>query len=314
MSHTILHITNGGVLTSYLKELQIPGEIVTWQEMLCEGPTQEIVHSTSLIEKRGEFLNTYYDIELDLNKIDFALSQLDNANDRYNEVTIWFEYDLFCHINMIAVISMLKQKNIKLPVYLVCSGRVSGTKDLKGLGELSPEQLMNHYKKKVKLTAKDLDLAITLWQIYCGVDHNLFKPYITKTSSFKYLSNCLKAHLERFPDSVSGLNILETNILNLIKENDIKSKHHLLGYALNYQGFYGYGDLQLNRIIDYLNPFYNVTENSVKLNRKGHEVLIGQLNASKEFKNNMVFGGLNKSDFQFNKQENKLVKTVTNAH
>ncbi|RZW40183.1 MAG: DUF1835 domain-containing protein, partial [Flavobacteriaceae bacterium] len=39
MKSSILHITNGNSLTDYLKELDIVGDILTWQEMLCEGPT-----------------------------------------------------------------------------------------------------------------------------------------------------------------------------------------------------------------------------------------------------------------------------------
>ncbi|MFS4481862.1 DUF1835 domain-containing protein [Hyunsoonleella sp. 2307UL5-6] len=303
----ILHITSGGVLTAYLKELQIEGEIVTWQEMLCEGPTLEIVHSEALITERSKFLNEFYDVELDLKKIDFALSQLDNANDRYDEVVLWFEYDLFCHINMLAVLNLLRQKDISLPTYLVCSGRVSGSNELKGLAELSSGQLMAHYKNKVRLTDDDLELATTLWNIYCGIDHNLFKPYIVKTSSFKYMNNCLKAHLERFPDSETGLNLLETNIIKIIKENDIKSKHHLLGYALNYQGFYGFGDLQLNRIIEDLSPFYTVSEDGITLNRQGHIISSGKRNALKKLKSNMVYGGIKKYNFQFSKTENKLI-------
>lgn len=313
MTKQILHITNGGSLTAYLNELQLEGEIVTWQEMLCEGPTQEIVHTDELIKDRRHFLGEFYDVDLDMDKVDFALTQLDNANERYYEIVLWFEYDLFCHINMLAVINLLLQKKINLPMHLVCSGRISGSKELKALGELSTGQLMKHYKDKVELTDNDIELAQTLWQIYCGVDHNLFKPFIVKSSSFKYLNNCLKAHLERFPDTITGLNILETNILKLIKENEIKSKHHLLGYALNYQGFYGYGDLQLERIIDYLKPFYTITEDGIELNRKGHETIHGQYNAFGEFKNDMIFGGVKKLDFQFNKLENKLVKSPLNA-
>ncbi|TBN06594.1 DUF1835 domain-containing protein [Hyunsoonleella flava] len=309
MGKQILHITNGGSLTSYLNELQIEGEIVTWQEMLCEGPTKIMVHSDELIQARRDFLGEFYNIDLDMDKVGFALTQLNNANERYSEVVLWFEYDLFCHINMLAVINLLLQKKIDLPTYLVCSGRIPGSKELKGLSELSVSQLMKHYKEKVKLTDNDLELASTLWQIYCGVDHNLLKPYIVQSSSFKYLNSCLKAHLKRFPDTITGLNTLETNILKLIKENNIKSKHHLLGYALNYQGYYGYGDLQLQRIIDYLHPFYTVVDDKVELNRKGHETLYGQYNASKEFKNDMVFGGVKKLDFQFSISENKLVKS-----
>ncbi|GAA4270292.1 DUF1835 domain-containing protein [Hyunsoonleella aestuarii] len=313
MSKQPLHITNGGVLTKYLNELEIVGEKITWQEMLCEGPTQEIVHTNEFIEVRRVFLSDFYNVDLDLDKVELALGQLSNP-DRYSEVVLWFEYDLFCHINMLAVINLLLQKKISLPIYLVCSGRISGSKTLKGLGELSPEQLFKHYDNKVLLTSEDLDLASTVWGIYCGKDHNLLKPYIVKQSSFKYLSNCLKAHLERFPDSINGLNILEMNILRIVKDNAIKSKHHLLGYALNYQGYYGYGDMQLERLIEKLGIFFTQEEGSLTLNRLGHEALIGQHNFSTEIDNKMIFGGVNKFDFQFNKKLNKLVKTVINAH
>ncbi len=309
MKDQLLHITNGGSLTGYLKELEVEGELLTWQEILCEGPTQEIVHTEEFIEERRAFLQEFYNVDLDLSKVEFALKQLDKANERYSEIVLWFEYDLFCHINMLAVLNLLHEKKITRPISLVCSGRIPGSKTLKGLSELTVDQIFKHYKERVLLTKNDLGMAITLWQIYCGKDHNLFKPYIVKSSSFKYLSNCLKAHLERFPDSKTGLNLLETNILNLIKNNDIKSKHHLLGYALNYQGYYGYGDLQMERIIDNLSPFFTLSEARITLNRKGHEALLGGHNVAKEFKNDIVFGGIRKLDFQFSKSENKLVKS-----
>lgn len=307
-----LHITNGGNLTGYLNELKLEGEILTWQEILCEGPTQEIIHSDAFIDLRKSFLSRVYNVDLDLEKVEIALKQLSDPQ-RYSKIILWFEYDLFCHINMLAVINLLKQKKIDLPIYLVCSGRVRGSKTLKGLNELNSNQLMAHYKNKVKLTEEDLDLATTLWGIYNGKDHNLFKPFIIQPSSFLYLSNCLKAHLERFPDSKTGLNVLEMNILKLINENEINSRHHLLGYALNYQGFYGFGDMQMNRIIDKLSCFFDENE-VITLNRAGHEVLLGQRDFSKELNNIMTYGGVNIQDFHFSKELNKLIETVPNGN
>ena len=188
------------------------------------------------------------------------------------------------------------------------------SKNLKGLSELSPEQLTIHYTNRTKLNEEDIELAESLWQIYNGTDHNLFKPFIVQSSSFDYMSNCLKAHLKRFPDSKSGLSTIESNILEILDKATIKSKHHLLGYALNYQGFYGFGDMQLSRIIDQLSMFYSENKDGIKLNRKGHEALLGQQNFSKEINDATVFGGVKKLDFQFSKQENKLVKTIINAH
>ncbi|WP_142786175.1 DUF1835 domain-containing protein [Changchengzhania lutea] len=313
MDKQILHITNGDSLTSCLRDLDFPGEILTWEEMLCEGPTLEYIYTNKFLDLRKSFFSSYYDIELDVTKIKQEIDKL-NHPEHYSEIVLWFEYDLFCHINMVAVITLIHQKKIKLPISLVCSGRTVGSKNLKGLSDLSQDQLENHYNSKVRLTEDDISLAKNVWRIYCGIDHNLFKPLIMQSSSFKYLSNCLKAHLERFPDSKTGLNILETNILKIVKDSAITSRHHLLGYALNYQGYYGYGDLQLSRMIDNLSVFFTETEQSLTLNRKGHEALLGLHNVSAEFHNDMIFGGVKKVGFQFSKEKNKLIKSILNAY
>lgn len=313
MAENCLHITNGGSLTDYLRELDFTEDILTWQEMLCEGPTIPKIDSREFFDLRSDFLKTHYDIEVDSNELHNELSKLDNV-DKYKEINLWFEYDLFCHINLLGVINLMHQKEIDKPLYLICSGRIKGEKNLKALGELSPEQLREHYKNKILLTKEDIDLAIALWRTYCGKDHNILKPYIVKTSNFKYLSSCLKAHLKRFPHYQSGLGTLEAHILNLVKENDVKNENHLLGYCLNYQGYYGYGDIQLKRKIKELHFFFNKTENRLELNRKGHEALLKQHNFAKEVNNNMTYGGVNRLEFQFSEDQNKLIKTVPNAN
>jgi hypothetical protein len=313
MSKQTLHITNGTVLTTFLNELNIDGEKLTWEDMLCEGPTVEQVYSDEFLKLRKSFFSTFYDTDLNTSQIKFELDKL-NHIENFSKIVLWFEYDLFCHINMMAVISLIQQKKIKLPLYLVCSGRVEGRKELKGLSELNSDELLKHYGDKIELKSEDIELATNVWSIYCSKEHNLLKPFIVKSSSFKYLNNCLKAHLERFPETKDGLNVMERNILEIVRDTIIKSKHHLLGYALNYQGFYGYGDLQISRIIEKLNLFFIENDQGIKLNRKGHEALLGHHNFSKEINNIMIFGGVNKFDFQFNKKQNKLVKTIQHVN
>ena len=312
MNKRILHITNGSALTEYLRELDFTDDILTWQEMLCEGPTIPAINSKEFFDLRSDFLKAYYDIDVDAKELQSELSKLDNIED-YSEIHLWFEYDLFCHINLIGVINLLHQKEIKLPLYHICSGRVAGQKSLKALGELKPDQLRKHYDNRVLLTQDDIDLCIALWRTYCGKDHNILKPYIVKNSSFKYMSNCLKAHLKRFPHQQSGLNVLEDNILRLLRDNPIKSRHHLLGYSLNYQGYYGYGDTQLQRLIEKLSIFFDETEDGITLNRKGHEALLRQYNFASEINNNMIYGGVNRLEYQFSVEQNKLIKTIMNV-
>lgn len=306
MQNNILHITNGDSLTDYLRELNFKDDIFTWREMLCEGPTSPLIDDDAFFQKRKAFLNKTYDIKLSDYTFNKDIKILEKAN-TYDEIHLWFEYDLFCHVNLIAAISTLHQKEIKKPLYLTCSGRVNSSKELKGLPELTPEQLKKHYKNRLLLTKQDIDLAVMLWRTYCGIDHNIFKPYITKNSSFKYLTNCLKAHLKRFPNSKSGLCIIEENILKLIDGKDIKSKHHLLGYCLNYQGYYGFGDIQFKRMINKLSGLFEDTENTLKLNTNGKKALNGDQNFSEIINNNITFGGINRLDYNFSIPENKLI-------
>lgn len=313
MEQKILHITNGNSLTDYLRELDFTDDILTWQEMLCEGPTIPAIASDEFFQLRSNFLITYYDIEVDTDELEKELSKLDHA-DKYTEINLWFEYDLFCHINLIGVINLLHQKEINKPLYLICSGRVEGEKNLKGLAELSPEQLQKHYNQRVLLNESDKELAIALWRTYCGTDHNILKPYIVTKSNFKYLTNCLKAHLKRFPHQKSGLSVLEDNILRLIRDNEIKSRHHLLGYSLNYQGYYGFGDLQHRRLIDKLSIFFEETDSGISLNRAGHEALLRKKNYAPEVGNNMIYGGVQRLEYQFSVEENKLIKTILHAN
>lgn len=313
MGKTCLHITNGNILTDYLRELGYKDDIITWQEMLCEGPTIPKIDSEEFFEIRADFLKSYYDIEVDTNELKEELSKLDNV-EKYDEINLWFEYDLFCHINLIGVLNLLHQKEIEKPLYLICSGRVEGEKSLKGLGELNPNQIEQHYKGKVLLSQDDKDLAIALWRTYCGKDHNILKPYIVTKSNFRYMSNCLKAHLKRYPHQKSGLSVLEDNILRLIRDNQINSEHHLMGYCLNYQGFYGYGDLQMKRLIDKLSIFFEVSEEGINLNRKGHEALLRRYNYATEVNNDMSYGGVKRLEYQFSVDLNKLVKTILHVN
>tara|TARA_R110000850_G_scaffold39255_2_gene102058 strand:- start:1081 stop:2007 length:927 start_codon:yes stop_codon:yes gene_type:complete len=307
MDKDILHITNGTHLTNYLKELDVAGTYLTWQEMLCEGPTLVQIDSKQFFDNRKNFLKSTYAIAINEEEIENELSILNQA-ENFSEIVLWFEFDLFCHINLLGVLKLLQERQINLPIYLVSSGRIEGEKNLKALTELPSDQLLLHYKNKVLLLESDMELARSIWHIYCGKDHNLLKPYIVQNSSFKYLSSCLKAHLKRFPNLKNGLGVLEKNILTIVRDEVVKSKGHLVGYALNFQGYYGYSDMQIHYIINTLSIFFDETENSIKLNRKGHEALIGLHNFAAEINNNMVYGGVNRLDFYFSTQRNELIK------
>lgn len=311
MGTKTLHITNGDVITDKLKELpQIQGEYLVWREMLCEGPTKIKVEKKNSIQTRKDFLKKYYRISEEDYESKFVteIKKLKRPSD-FKEIVLWFEYDLFCHINMIAAISFLLRKGIQnTPLYLVCCGRVSNQKKMMGLGELTDTQLIEHYQHKQLLDINDIEFAAHIWTLYCESNPQKIAGQIKNQSSFEYLSICLRAHLQRFPNMLTGLNVLEHNILEMIHNYQIKNIRQLMGYALEYQGFYGYGDMQIKRVIARLFQFLDQTKERLLLSERGKLALEQKKNFYNTQALDWHYGGARKYDYLYNNESHNLLK------
>jgi hypothetical protein len=155
----VLHITSGDSLNDRLSLLGVEGHFAVWREMLCEGKTVSSIGSPEFKEARKAFLKEVYDLDTSFYEERFG-GQIDiiAAANNYYEVVLWFEYDLFCHINLLAAISYLESISYQGSLYLVCSGRIKGEPGLFGLSELNEDQLLEHYKQKKLLPRKTVRL------------------------------------------------------------------------------------------------------------------------------------------------------------
>ena len=304
-----LHIINGDDLAEHIHELKIEGEIVVWREMLCEGPTAADLGSKEFIELRTEFLKEKYQIPAEEYEDQFLkeLKKLTFYNS-YEEVVLWFEFDLFSHINMLAAISHLMENNLNVPVYLVCSKKLKGEKEQNVLSQLPLKSLQNHYDNRIPLKQEDLEMASLLWQLYNESNPQKLKKLIKEKTNFEYLSSCLRAHIERFPNTQTGLNSMELNILKIITTNKITSMNQLLGYSLEYQGYYGYGDRQMQRVLDKLQIFYKLGEDKIELTSEGKEAVEGTRNFYRILKNEEYLGGAKIYDFLYDVESHNILK------
>ncbi len=304
-----LHIINGDDLANNIKELQLPGEVVVWREMLCEGPTSILLDSDEFFEMRKKFLSSTYKISPEDYESQFIeeLNKLSACNG-YDEIILWFEFDLFSHVNMLAVISHLLENKKSMPIYLVCSKKLKEEKEFFPLSQLPLKNLKNHYDQRIPLNVDDLETASFMWQLYSGKDPQKLIKQIKKKTNFEYLSSCIRAHVERFPNSITGINSLERNVLKLINTNEIASLNQLMGYALNYQGYFGLGDLQVERLIESLSMFYSVTEDKIELSPAGVEALNATRNFYRELKSEECLGGVKKFDYLYDAESHKLLK------
>ena len=307
---SLLHITNGDSFTERLKTLGIKGDIITWREMLCEGRTETNVGSESFWKTRYEYLHKNYKISKSwfIEKTLKEYRSLCNHKQQ-DQIVLWFEYDLFCQINMLAVVSWLKTHRKYANISLVCSGKEDKTDKMYGLNELNKEQLLDLYKHRTHLSQNDIEYADYVWQLYCS-DNPIRLENLQDFGEFefKYLSSAIKAHLQRFPTIKNGLNSVENMVLNVSVNEKPKSKKGLIGSILQNQGLYGFGDTQYERIVTTLKPLYS-TFNPVRLTKKGKEILEGKTSYYSNIRDSEAYlGGSLKYSFLYNTESDRILK------
>lgn len=252
-----LHITNGDGFTEVLRNLDISGDIITWREMLCEGKTTHEVGSENFWRQRYEYLNRAYKVTKDT-FINRTLKEYRNlCNQKSQEdIVLWFDKDLFCQINMIAVLSWIKKNRANANIYLVGSEL---EKDTIGpaLSSMDKTTLEKLYQEKLLLTKDDIEYGDYVWQLYCENSPIRIQSAIKQNNSqLQYLSNVIQTHLHRFPSLKNGLNELENKMLSKTFNQDIKSKDQLVDAMLKDPGYYGYGDIQYFKMASKLRPLF----------------------------------------------------------
>ena len=123
MSST-LHIVNGDHTADILKLTNLKGDIVVWREVLCEGTILKDVGSDEFWQARY----AYFENELGVSKLEYfdntikEIIQLEDL-EGYTDVVLWFEYDLFCQVNLLAACTyLLNSFRTDIAYALVCAG------------------------------------------------------------------------------------------------------------------------------------------------------------------------------------------------
>lgn len=302
----LLHITNGDAFTSRLESLNLPGTIMIWREMLCEGPATELIFSEPFNYQRASFLRNFTsETQTGVNYNAFADSFYNLNIEHYNGVFLWFEYDLFCHVNLAAAVHFLSKRTTTTPLYLICSGTIDDSEKYYGLAELSNTQILEASEQRILLTPLEIKALVSFWDVYTSEDHTALKNINFNTKKLPYLNSCIEAHFQRFPKRSTGINKLERMVLQAIYENEFVSEKQVCHYLLKNQQFYGFGDLQWITIIARMRPFFTELL-SLTLNTQGEALLSDTGNAYDQLKDNTMFGGALKYDYFYNANTQQL--------
>ncbi len=252
---TILHVLNGTSTLRGFEQTGLEGDTMVWHEVLSEGPLEENIASGHFWKKRAEWIRATFGDDDYNSKVEEPLSQL---YEPYEEINLWFEFDLHCQVNMLGVIEMLsKHTDLSAPnIFLICPDSYPGVEDFHGMGELNGDQLEYLFDNiRVQLGEPDFVVAAEAWQAYTTYTAEELEQYLNANNYWANLHSlkpALQAHLKRIKRNENGLNYIEQKLLD-IYNSGITDQHGIYRVFWLDDKIYGMGDLEINTYLKRLN-------------------------------------------------------------
>lgn len=243
----VYNILNGDSLAYTFPQANIEGDVIVVREALIDGDLsgnnlQDFWRSR--ISYMGLPEAEYYKkVVTEFEKI------LTTPNDA--EFNLWFEYDLFCQVNMWFVISIINSLPIKKKVYAVYTSHLENTSKQfwNGFGPANSNDLKHCYANRILLSVVNLNLGQALWHAYKNQNlEELTSLSMHPSQAFPYLQEVVKAHVERFPkDGTTGR---PEKVIEDIINNVSSDFNTVLREFWRHESIYGFGDTQVKSLYD----------------------------------------------------------------
>ncbi|GAB4410713.1 MAG: hypothetical protein OHK0039_15270 [Bacteroidia bacterium] len=293
----MLHIFNGDSTRLSFLTQALPGATAVWNEVLCEGPCTLPVSDDSWVARRDAFFSAYFHLPPGEYAARFRQEWAEIQTWReHEEVVLWFEYDLFCQINLLGLLSYFDSQALgSTRLSLVCLGTWPGYEGLVALGEIDPVHYAALLDSRIPVSTADLRRAADCWACYCGPDHRPLAGLAADWPLMPYLPAAVQAHYRRFPSRQTGLTAIEARILDQIAAGHTDTPS-LIGALLRDQQPYGFGDLQYLQYLRAMAPLIG--------ERAPHRIPTVATNRGLA---SLVFGGCAQGAFVWDEAAHRLI-------
>jgi hypothetical protein len=166
----VLHVTNGDATVPGLRGTGIAGEILTWRDVLHEGPVPD-VPDAELRGVRARLLAGEHAADIGT-EAEFTRRDLTLAENSDGEYVLWFEADLYDQLQLVQILAQLHQLDVPADrITLICIGEHPGIAHFGGLGQLSADQLSRlPAVAATTLTAPAVAHAVRAWRALRAAD------------------------------------------------------------------------------------------------------------------------------------------------
>lgn len=233
----IIHVLPGDAQVETFKETDIEGEIAVCREALVDGPVNA-ADPDDLWKMRAEFLGGTY-LESAVPEFEKLLNAPDDA-----EINLWFEYELFCQVNMWFCLWLLRNSSA-LVVYRVEPATLSTEDRWNGFGRMSEGDMQQCFSNRRLFTNGDIAHGAALWEAYRSGNYlRLLELSKMGSECFPYLEEVCQAAAEKDNKPKQLLKKIITEGFTDFKD--------IFPEFRKQAGVYGYGDTQVKAILNEL--------------------------------------------------------------
>lgn len=243
MLETSIHILNGSAMLDNFLRGGWYGKVFAWEEACIEGPLTGSFDSV-FWEHRADYWEEVYG-QSHPNWYQDLQDHIQHAS----MVNLWFEYDLFCQINLQAAIRFVRTVSATVTIHLVQIGLIElGRIRTFGNSELSDWQTC--FEQKQTLSEVDDHFSKQFWSALISYDLNSFNEIfkLPESTCFHYLKSAIDQISTLFTHTGTFTHPIELLFTRIKNEGSAKPAR-IVARLLEELHTVGIGDLQILKLL-----------------------------------------------------------------
>ena len=204
-----LIVTNGQSGVDAIENAGIEGLILSWEDVLHDGPVPAGHSLEDLSNVRAEFIasNGWGDFE----SVHARFKERDRiirAADSFLEVVLFFEHDLYDQLQLLQVLSLFdypERLSLVLPPTYI--------------SDCSPEELKEEYDERIVILPEQLENAHLVWDAFTRAEpHDLGAIAYSVLFLPVHIPSAMLRLIFEYPDSNTGTSLTELQILKVLNQ------------------------------------------------------------------------------------------------
>lgn len=205
----VLHVTNGSAACDQLRNAGIAGEYLPWDDPLHQGPVLGDLQLRDHSAIRAKFVaecgwESVGEAERRFSSRDARLHQ------QQGEIVLWSSPELYDQLHLLQILSWLSTQATRNVSVVWLSFLFS---------DHSPENLVAAFRDREPVTAKQVDVATTLWAIFGSNRPDRLSTQVSApVPELPYMQTALQRFLAEFPHVETGVSQTQLHALTIMSE------------------------------------------------------------------------------------------------